>query len=199
MASDGLAIAVQKFCLAASKIYHSSVFLHNGLGSVVIIMVKEGRKMQVTTCLTYSALSGTLGGLQERMEDIMRLDQAISHVLLITIMEVLDQEWAVTPGHQKWGLTFDGSPIFGWLYVSIDRRGSIINRDWWYIQALVSSHSICETSYSDNLTWVLQKQDRCTGDQRTPFCYSNLGCILPMIISELINRFSCIGLQNSAK
>jgi hypothetical protein len=56
------------------------------------------------------------------------------------------------PWTSKLGLTFDESPILVWLYVSAERIGRIINRDWWYIQALVSSHSIRETSHSDNLT-----------------------------------------------
>ena len=38
-----------------------------------------------------------------------------------------------------------------------------------------------------------------TGDLRTPFCYCNLGCILSLIISEHLNRFSCIYFQNAVK
>jgi hypothetical protein len=38
-----------------------------------------------------------------------------------------------------------------------------------------------------------------TGDQRTPFYYCNLGCILSLIISEHLNRFLCIYFQNAIK
>jgi hypothetical protein len=96
---------VRKFHSAASNIFHSSV---EGQGAMV--MAKDTRKLQVTTCPTYSDFFECFWkGLHKCMGDIVHPDRAITHNILKEIMNVLDQEWETIQLDQHLNLALEGA------------------------------------------------------------------------------------------
>lgn len=80
---------VQKFQSAAFNVYLSSI---DGQGDVVL--EKETQKFQVTKCPIYSDFFERFNkGLHKRMGDVIRPDRAISHLLMLVLMESVERDW----------------------------------------------------------------------------------------------------------
>ncbi len=84
--------AVQKFRAATSNICHSLV---EGQGAMV--MAKDMRNLQVTSCPTYSDLFEHFDkGLYKRIGDVARPDHALLHAILQEIRQgLMDRAWSV--------------------------------------------------------------------------------------------------------
>jgi hypothetical protein len=80
---------VWKFRSAASNVYHSSI---DGQGAMV--MAKEAHKLQVPKCPTYSDFFEQFNkGLHKQMGNVVRPDRALSHPLMVALMETLESDW----------------------------------------------------------------------------------------------------------
>jgi hypothetical protein len=96
---------VQKFQVAASNIYHSSV---DGQGAMV--MAKDTRKLQVTKCPTYSNFFERFNrGLHKRMGDIVGPDRAIAHAIVKELMEAVEQDWIRASDAARLNLALEGA------------------------------------------------------------------------------------------
>jgi len=96
---------VRKFCSATSTIFHSSQ-----VGQGAIIMAKDTKKLQVTTCPTYSNFFEKFTkGLHKHMRNIVWPDQAIAHNILKEIIEFLEREWITVSPEQHLALALVGA------------------------------------------------------------------------------------------
>ncbi len=76
---------------------------------VTMVMAKDTRKLQVTTCPTYSDFfEHFCKGLHKHMGDIMRPDRALAHDIIKEIMNLLDQEWETGQLDQCLELSLEG-------------------------------------------------------------------------------------------
>jgi hypothetical protein len=90
--------AVRKFCSAFSNVYHSS---KEGLDA--IIMAKDTQKMTVTKCPMYGQwFEKFMKGCHKQMGEIVKPDRALSSIILLEILKLLELDWANHPeNHYK--------------------------------------------------------------------------------------------------
>jgi hypothetical protein len=96
---------IRKFRAAASNIFHSSI---QGQGAMV--MAKDTRKLQVTTCPTYSDFFERFNrGLHKRMGDIVRPNRALSFDILLEILKQVEEDWQEARPRDKLSLALEGA------------------------------------------------------------------------------------------
>lgn len=106
---------VRKFRAAALNIYHSSV---KGQGPMVT--AKETRKLQVTSCPTYSDFFKWIDKrMHKRMGDVVCLGWALSHDILMELMGLLEDEWAHAHVSRQLNIALEGT-----FYVLARQRSS---------------------------------------------------------------------------
>ncbi len=87
---------IRKFRSAYSNVYHASV-----QGSNSMVMAKDTKKLMVTDCPTYGLwFEKFMKGCHKRMGEIVRPDRALSSVILLEILNLLDEEWFNNPQNQ---------------------------------------------------------------------------------------------------
>jgi hypothetical protein len=84
---------IRKFRSAFSNAYHAS---KEGLDAMV--MAKDTRKLTVTKCPTYSQwFEKFMKGCHKRMGEIVRPDRALSSLILLEILKLLESDWVEYP------------------------------------------------------------------------------------------------------
>ncbi len=73
-------------------------------------MEKDTKKLQVTTCPTYSDFFERFNeGLHKRMGNVIRPDRAISHAIMVELMQILEEEWLNPQTRGRLQLALEGA------------------------------------------------------------------------------------------
>ncbi len=95
---------IRKFRSAFSNVYHASAEAQDAM-----VMAKDTKKLTVTKCATYGLwFERFMKGCHKRMGEIVRPDRALSSVILLEILKLIEEDWAVHP-HKHFHLASEAS------------------------------------------------------------------------------------------
>jgi hypothetical protein len=84
---------IRKFRSAFSNVYHASAEAQDAM-----VMAKDTRKLTMTKCATYGLwFERFMKGCHKRMGEIVRPDRALSSIILLEILKLIEEDWLTLP------------------------------------------------------------------------------------------------------